>query len=128
MRSKFHHAHLICQDLENMISFFTETFDAQLLARKKFGTADGASLDLDGTVVNLRVAREDETMAGDASQTRYGFDHIGIEVKALEAAVDQLKSKGYEFFIDPRDAGDVRIAFFKGPENITIELLQSIAP
>ena len=80
MKYRFHHAHLICKDLEQMISFFTDVLNARLITRLKFGTADGASIDVQGTTVNLRVAREDENMAGDASQARYGFDHIGLEV------------------------------------------------
>ena len=74
---RFHHIHLICKELEPMISFFTDVLNAKLVARQKFGTADGASIDLQGTTINLRVSREDEKMVGDASESRYGFDHIG---------------------------------------------------
>ena len=64
MTYRLHHVHLICKDLEGMIKFFVEALGATLVARKKFGTADGASLDLQGTTVNLRVDREDEVMVG----------------------------------------------------------------
>jgi catechol 2,3-dioxygenase-like lactoylglutathione lyase family enzyme len=64
MAYRFHHLHIICKDLEKMITFFTETLEAKLVMRKKFGTADGATLDLQGTTVNLRVSREDERSAG----------------------------------------------------------------
>ena len=68
MSYRFHHVHIICKDLEGMIAFFTEVLAARLIDRRKVGTADGASLELDGATINLRVAREDEQMAGDASQ------------------------------------------------------------
>jgi catechol 2,3-dioxygenase-like lactoylglutathione lyase family enzyme len=122
---RFHHVHLICKDLEQMITFFTDVLNARLVTRRKFGTADGASIDVQGTTVNLRVAREDETMAGDASQNRYGFDHIGLEVDDVDAAYKDLTQHGYDFFMPPRDIPKLRIAFFKGPEDITIELVQS---
>ena len=125
MKYRFHHVHLICRDLEKMITFFTDVLHAKLVARRKFGTADGASIDVQGTTVNLRVAREDETMAGDASETRYGFDHIGLEVDDVDAAHKDLTERGYSFFMPPRDIPNLRIAFFKGPEDITIELVQS---
>lgn len=125
MKYRFHHVHLICRDLEKMITFFTDVLHAKLVARRKFGTADGASIDVQGTTVNLRVAREDETMAGDASETRYGFDHIGLEVDDVDAAHNDLTERGYSFFMPPRDIPNLRIAFFKGPEDITIELVQS---
>ena len=86
MAYRFHHVHIICKDLDKMIRFFTETLGATLIGLKKFGTADGASLDVLGTKVNLRVRREDEELVGDASQARYGYDHIGLEVDDLESA------------------------------------------
>lgn len=125
MNYRFHHVHIICKDLEQMITFFTEALNAKLIARKKFGTADGASLDVEGTTVNLRVARQDEEMVGDASQSSYGYDHIGLEVEDVDAAYRDLTQRGFTFFIPPKDIPDLRIAFCKGPEDITIELVQS---
>ena len=126
MQYRFHHVHLICKELEKMIRFFTEIIGAELIERKKFGTADGASLDLQGITVNLRVAREDEEMVGDASQSMYGYDHIGLEVDDVDVTYKDLTQRGYSFFMPPRDIPNLRIAFFKGPEDITIELLQPL--
>ena len=126
MKYRFHHVHLICKNLENMIAFFTGPLNAILIERKKFGTADGASLDIQGSTVNLRVAREDEELTGDASQTRFGYDHIGLQVDDVDAAYGELKALGFSFFMEPRDIPGLRIAFFKGPEDITIELVQEL--
>ena len=127
MSYRFHHVHIVCKDLEKMIGFFTEVLAAQLIDRRKFGTANGASLDLDGTIINLRVAREDEQMAGDASQSAYGFDHIGLEVEDIENAFKELTAQGYSFFMPPTEIPNMKIAFFKGPEDITIELCQPLS-
>ncbi len=126
MTYRFHHVHILCKDLEQMITFFTEVLNAELIARKKFGTADGASLGFQGTTVNLRVTREDEEMVGDASQLRYGYDHIGLEVEDVDAAYQDITQRGFSFFMPPKDIPNLRIAFFKGPEDITIELVQPI--
>ncbi len=126
MNYRLHHLHLICKDLEKMIDFFSDALGATLLARKKFGTADGASLDLQGTTVNLRVAREDEDIAGDASRTKFGYDHLGLQVDDVDAAYQDLKKRGFSFFMEPKDIPNLRIAFFKGPEDITIELVQEL--
>ena len=107
-----------------MITFFTETLEAKLVRRQKFGTADGASLDLQGTTVNLRVSREDEEMVGDASPSRYGYDHIGLEVEDIETTFKDLQSQGFSFLVPPMDIPNLKIAFFKGPENFTIELVE----
>jgi len=109
-----------------MIGFFTEALEADLVRRKKFGTADGASLDLQGTTINLRVARADERMEGDASRPIYGYNHIGLEVEDIEAAFTDLSARGYSFFMPPTDIPDLRIAFFRGPEDIVMELVQRI--
>ena len=124
MTYRFHHVHIICKDLEKMVRFFTEVLAAKLIDRRKFGTADGACLDLNGTTVNLRVARKDENMVGDASQSTYGYDHIGLEVEDIESAFKDLTARGFSFLMAPTDIPDLKIAFFKGPEDITIELCQ----
>ena len=125
MAYRFHHLHIICKDLEKMITFFTEVLGARLVARQKFGTADGASLDLHGTTINLRVSREDDQLVGNASQSRYGYDHIGLEVEDIETAFNDLTAQGFTFPVPPREIPNLKIAFFKGPEDITIELVQS---
>jgi len=124
MLFRFHHVHIICKDLEKMIGFFTEGLGADLVRRKKFGTADGASLDLQGATINLRVARADEKMEGDASRSVYGYNHIGLEVEDIEAAFTDLRAQGYSFFMTPTNIPELRIAFFRGPEDIVIELVQ----
>jgi catechol 2,3-dioxygenase-like lactoylglutathione lyase family enzyme len=126
MSYRFHHVHIICKDLEKMIVFFSEVLAARLIDRRKFGTADGASLELDGTTINLRVAREEEKMAGDASQSAYGYDHIGLEVEDIQKAFEDLSARGYSFFMPPKEIPNMKIAFFKGPEDITIELCQPL--
>ena len=124
MSFRFHHVHIICKDLEKMIEFFTESIGAELVRRKKFGTADGASLDLQGVTINLRVARTDERMEGDASRSVYGYNHIGLEVDDIETAHTDLRARGCSFFMPPTDIPGLRIAFFRGPEDIVIELVQ----
>jgi catechol 2,3-dioxygenase-like lactoylglutathione lyase family enzyme len=124
MSYRFHHVHIVCKDLEKMVRFFTDVLEAKLIGLRKFGTADGASLDLNGATVNLRVAKEGEEMVGDASQSTYGYDHIGLEVEDIESAFKDLTARGLSFFMPPTDIPNLKIAFFKGPEDITVELCQ----
>ncbi len=125
MTYRFHHIHLICRDLETMIDFFSDVLGAKLVERRKFGAADGATLNLPGVDINLRVARADEEIRDHLSPCTYGYDHIGLEVDDIHAACDDLTRRGYQFFLSPTDAAGLTIAFFKGPENITIELVQT---
>ena len=123
MANTLNHIHLVCRDLQQMIDFFTQTFDASLITMKQFGGADGASLDLSGVTINLRVPQENEEIL-DSGKT-YGYHHIGINVDDIDAKYEDLKGKGYAFSVAPKDIDEtLRIAFFDGPENVTIELLQ----
>jgi catechol 2,3-dioxygenase-like lactoylglutathione lyase family enzyme len=126
MTYQLHHIHLLCSNLELMINFFTEILGSKLVERKKFGGADGATLDLQGTLINLRIARENEIVNEDTFEPSYGLNHIGLETGDVEGNYEALKGKGFEFITPPRDAGKNRIAFFKGPDNLIIELLQPL--
>jgi len=123
MANTLNHIHLVCRDLQQMIDFFTQNFEASLITMKQFGGADGASLDLSGVTINLRVTQENEKIL-DSGKT-YGYHHIGINVDDIDAKYEDLKGKGYAFSVTPKDIDEtLRIAFFDGPENVTLELLQ----
>jgi hypothetical protein len=38
-----------------------------------------------------------------------------------------LQAQGFKFFVPPTELPDLKMAFFKGPEDITIELVQPLA-
>lgn len=126
MNFRLHHIHLLCSDLEKTIAFFTETLGAALVERKQFGGADGATLNLNGTTINLRVDREGDNVSTDTSITQYGYHHIGLTVENVDQAYRELSGKGFVFSLPPKEVGSNRIAFFNGPDNITIELLQPL--
>jgi len=120
---RFHHLHLICSNLDQMENFFTEVLGAELVERKKFGDVEGAIVDLTGTRVYLRMPREGEEIGGDLSGKHYGYDHLGLVVDDLDAAYEELRGKGFVFTLPPTGKTG-RVAFFKGPDNISVELFQ----
>jgi len=126
MTYRLHHMHLICKDLEKMTAFFTEVVGANLIEHRKFGTADGVVMDLAGNTINLRAAREDEEPVDPEARSVYGYDHIGLEVDDLDGVYEDLTGRGYHFTVPPTEIPDLKIAFFKGPEGITIELVQKL--
>jgi glyoxylase I family protein len=82
---RFHHVHLICKDLDKMTHFFTKTLGGNFVSFRKFGTADGAVIDLAGVSIYLRVAREGEGITSDHSHSVHGYNHIGLALKDLDA-------------------------------------------
>jgi len=125
MPYKLHHIHLVCRNLQGLIDFFADNFEARLIGMKKFGGVDGASLDLSGTMINLRIPHENESLADPRSCKTYGYHHVGITVDDVDAEYKRLSDKGYKFPLPPQNVDEtLRVAFLEGPENITIELMQ----
>jgi catechol 2,3-dioxygenase-like lactoylglutathione lyase family enzyme len=118
------HIHLVCRNLQEMIDFFTDNFEAELVAMKTFGGVDGATLRLGGSKINLRALQEDEELA--SGDMVHGYHHMGIGVDDLDKEYERLNQKGYKFSLPPKTLDEtLRIAFFKGPQNLTFELLET---
>ena len=57
--------------------------------------------------------------------THDGLDHIGFTVTGIDAVCAGLKGKGAVLTLEPTTIRPgVRIAFVKGPDNVSIELLE----
>ena len=128
MSYRFDHIHIVCRDLEGMIDFFTQNFETTLIERRPFGGSPGAVLDLGGTIINLRLAKESEPLLHDENAKPLGYHHIGIAVDNVDEEYRRLTDQGYRFTTLPRDIPGHRIAFFDGPENLTIEILGPSTP
>lgn len=126
MKYRLHHLHLVCSDLDKMINFLTNTLGGKFVSFRKFGTADGAMIDLAGAPIYLRVARDGEVMSGDQSHASYGYHHIGLRVEDLDASYAELKGQGFAFSTIPTATPHGKMAFFQGPDNIIIELVQEM--
>lgn len=54
-----------------------------------------------------------------------GLDHFGLTVKDIDAVAAEIKAKGVTFTREPTTIRPgVRICFIRGPEGISIELLE----
>jgi lactoylglutathione lyase len=54
-----------------------------------------------------------------------GLDHFGLTVKDIDAVAAEIKAKGVEFTKEPTTIRPgVRICFIRGPEGISVELLE----
>lgn len=120
---KVNHLHIICKDLQNMIEFWTTGLGALFKEHRVFGGAEGAVLMAGDLQVNLRVPKEHEQAEGESGSC-LGYDHVGFEVDDLDAACARLTGLGCTISTGPTELSDRKIAFLKGPENITLELMQ----
>jgi lactoylglutathione lyase len=65
--------------------------------------------------------------AGDGVNTPpdQGLDHFGLTVKDIDAVAAEIRAKGVEFTKEPTTIRPgVRICFIRGPQGISIELLE----
>ena len=118
----FDHIHLRSPDPEATASWFERMLGAEVLRTEQQGKPR-IDLKLGGQAIF--IAQSDEAVAAPPSSPYQGLDHFGLIVDGLDAAAAELKAKGVEFTMEPRQARPgVRIAFIKGPQNISIELLE----
>lgn len=120
---RVNHLHVICEDLEGMIQFWSSGVGASFKSYRTFGNADGAVLDLDGLQINLRVPKDSEKGI-EKNSISLGYDHLGLEVDNLDSACYHLEGFGCHLQSDPVDLADRRVAFLKGPEDLILELIQ----
>lgn len=122
----FDHIHIHCSDLAATERWFLEGIGAELIDHHdSFGTPV-TTVRLGGARILLRPARPGERF-DPAGPRCYGEDHFGLEVADLDATAAELKHRGVEFEVEPRDFGPgARIAFVRGPDSVRIELVQRL--
>ncbi len=122
---RYDHMHFRSEDPHAARGFWENMFGAKLVHERELGGAPSFDLDLNGMrfLVSGRAKNENPVRSG--SDPRYGLDHFGLLVDDMEAAANDLRGKGAEFICEPWDLRPgVKIAFIKGPDNISIELAE----
>jgi lactoylglutathione lyase len=117
------HIHLRTPDQEATAQWFERVFGAQVIRSTMLGKP---RIDIKLGGANIFLA---EVKPGDgvnaAPVTPYrGLDHFALRVPGVDALAAELKAKGVEFTKElnmPRPG--VRVCFIRGPEGISIELL-----
>lgn len=119
----FDHIHLRSPDPEATAQFYERMFGATIQRSSQNGKPR-VDLDFCGQKVFIaKVASEDAV--ADAPKSPYlGLDHVGLIVSGIDGVVDELKAKGAVFTMEPTTIRPgVRIAFLRGPQDVTIELV-----
>jgi lactoylglutathione lyase len=76
---------------------------------------------------NIFIAKVEPGDGVNAAPTtpHQGLDHFGLTVKEIDAVAAEIKAKGVEFTTEPTTIRPgVRICFIRGPQGISIELLE----
>lgn len=120
------HIHLRSPDPEATARWYQDNLDAEIIRTPQPDGSDRVDLLLGGTQkVFIAPSRADKPAAREPSAPYFGLEHMGLTVPDLDAAAAGLKAKGVRFELEPSSIRPgLRIAFIRGPENVSIELLQ----
>ena len=128
MRYVFDHVHVLCSELEPVITFFTEAFGATLLRRRMIGAIPmpGADIQFGDTVLYLKQSGADWKAASPTDPV-CGYNHIGFVVDDMTAALKELTARSdTRLVIEPYRAGKRLCAFLAGPDNLYVEIMQEM--
>ena len=119
MIHKIHKIALVTDDVEGSVKFYTETLGLEVIER--FPVED------DEDYVFLKAGDMIlELMPKKSMEAEEGFHHISFRVDSVDASAQDLKEKGVPIEKEPFDAGTggIRLAFFKGPNDMLLQLFE----
>ena len=120
----FDHIHLRSPDPEATAQFYERMFGARVIRSMHEGKPR-IDLELGGTSVFIAPVPADGKTGKPPATPHEGLDHFGLRVTGIDTVVADLKAKGAELTMEPVTIRPgVRIAFVRGPEDVSIELLE----
>ena len=120
---KFDHIHLRSPDPEATAVYYETMFDATVHREMRDGKPR-VTLDLCGQNVFIAQVEEGDGTAAAPEAPHMGMEHMALFVTGIDDIAAELKAKGVEFTMEPTTyRPGTRIAFIRGPENVSIELV-----
>jgi len=119
----FDHIHLRSPDPEATAAFYEKMFGATVHRSEREGKPR-VDVELGGQMLFIAQVNPGDGTGNPPQSPYLGLDHIGLKVSGIDAIAADLKAKGAEFVLEPMTyRPGVRIAFIRGPQNVTIELV-----
>lgn len=118
------HVHLRSPDPEGTAQWFEKMLGAQVLRSTQQGQAR-IDLKLGGAMIFIAPVKAGDGVNVPPVTPYQGLDHFGLQVKDVDGVAADLKKKGVEFTMEPNSPRPgIRICFIRGPQGISIELLE----
>jgi lactoylglutathione lyase len=119
----YDHIHLRSPNPEATAQYYERMFGAEVLRSMQHGKPR-IDLKLGGANIFIAPVASGEGVNPPPTTPYQGLDHFGLTVSNIDAVVAELKAKGAEFTREPTTVRPgVRVAFLRGPEGVSIELL-----
>ena len=120
----YDHIHIRSRDPEKTAAYYERMFDAQII-RSNQGGQPRIDMKIGGQDVFIAPVLEQSNVNPPPVTPYQGLDHFGLTVSGIDAVAAELKAKGVELTKEPTTVRPgVRICFIRGPQGISIELLE----
>jgi catechol 2,3-dioxygenase-like lactoylglutathione lyase family enzyme len=114
------HIHLRSPDPEATATWLRDVLGGEIMRGP--GRID---IKLGGANIFIAPLEPDTLVNPPPPHPHQGLDHFGLTVKDIDAVAAEIKAKGVEFTREPTTIRPgVRICFIRGPEGISVELLE----
>ena len=121
MRISLDHAHLFASNISTTIDFLTRMFGAQVVWDELAAGTRSVRLQIGKGFVHLYDQPPKSERGGPVH-------HLGIETDDLEGLVERMKAQGFAFRNPVRTEPKFKYVMVAGPDNLLIELFQSLEP
>jgi catechol 2,3-dioxygenase-like lactoylglutathione lyase family enzyme len=117
------HVHIRSSNPETTAQWFEKMLGAQVIRSLQQG-APRIDLKVGGANVFIAPVTAGDGVNAPPTTPYRGLDHFGLSVTGIDAIAAELKAKGVEFTREPTTVRPgVRVCFIRGPEGVSIELL-----
>ncbi|MGQ0684663.1 VOC family protein [Bradyrhizobium sp.] len=114
------HVHLRSPDPESTAAWLRDILGGEIVR-----SAGRIDVKLGGANVFIAPVTAGDSVSAPPVTPYQGLDHLGLTVKDVDAVAAEIKAKGVEFTMEPTTIRPgVRICFLRGPQGISIELLE----
>ena len=117
------HIHIRTKNPDDMAAWFEKMLGAEVIRTMQQGVPR-IDLKLGGANIFLAPVKDGDGTNTPPAIPYRGLDHFGLSCSGIDAIAADLKAKGVEFTREPTTVRPgTRVCFIKGPEGISIELL-----
>jgi len=127
------HIGIMTNDLKQSVEFYTDVLGFSISANIEMDDVGFSAIfvEKNGNKIELMGYRDEIPKRSEGIEIKLGGssipinDHITFSVDEIEATVNDLKEKGVIFCLEPVQLeGGMKIASFKDPDGVLIELVE----
>jgi lactoylglutathione lyase len=124
----YDHIHLRSPDPEATAQWYERVLGAEVIRTMQQGQPR-IDLKLGGANIFIAAVKSGDGVNPPPATPHQGLDHFGLLVNGIDAIAAELKAKGVEFTREPTTVRPgTRVCFIRGPEGVSIELLERSEP